>query len=150
MSFLDRFIGSHVVSIDPKGRLYLPARFRKLLEARDQSALIVTISSSRKLVGYPVDEWVAKYDALASGADGLTEERERKLRLVSSYAEEAPVKNGKVLISARLREFGQLDRAATVVGMSRKIEIFAPERFAELTGGKSDDEIAAELAGLGF
>jgi MraZ protein len=147
MAGLNRFIGSHEVAVDPKGRIHLPARVRETLEHGFDSPLILTIGPERSLIAYPAQAWSEKYEALM--AEPFSPERERKLRLVSAYAAEAPIKNDRILIPPRLREYAELGKEGVIVGRMKKIEIWSAPRFRDQVGG-SDDQIAAELADLGF
>ncbi|MFW2331295.1 MAG: division/cell wall cluster transcriptional repressor MraZ [Nitrospinota bacterium] len=151
MAQLKRFIGFYEVTVDNKGRVHLPSKIRATLEDVYNQPLIVTIAASRGLTCYPQDEWVSKYDKLEEAANNLSDDSlEQKLRLVSGYANEVSVKNGRILIPMRLREYAKLGSNAIIIGRSKKIEIWAADRLEELVGGFDDDRIAKELRGVGF
>ncbi len=148
MPGLDRFIGSYEVAVDPKGRIHLPARIRETLDRAFEQPLILTVGSERTLTLFPAKEWAEKYEQLM--AEPFSPERERKLRLVSAYAHEVPVKQGRILLPPRLRGYAQLEKDAVLVGRMKKIEIWSLANFQSVVGGAGDDAIAAELADLGF
>ena len=141
------FIGRHDVSVDPKGRIHLPAKVRDVLTHFYEEPLIVTVSD-RCLAGYPAKQWLEKYEALE--AESITPERGDLLRAITENAEEVPLKNGRILIPARLREYAGIERDAVIVGRIKKIEIWSAELHREATAGLAPEELSKRLRELGF
>jgi MraZ protein len=121
------FLGEFVHTVDDKGRLTIPARFRADLD----KGLVVTRGIDRCLVIYPMEEW----ERLAEQVSALpmTDRRARAFRrLVFANASDAtPDKQGRVLIPPRLREYASLDSEAIVTGLNTYIEVWSPESWAE-------------------
>jgi MraZ protein len=121
------FLGEFVHTVDDKGRLTIPARFRVDLAA----GLVVTRGIDRCLVIYPLEEW----EQLAEQVSALpmTDRRARAFRrLVFANASDAvPDKQGRVLIPPRLREYAGLDSEAIVTGLNTYIEVWSPELWGE-------------------
>lgn len=141
------FLGEFVHTIDDKGRLAIPARFRADLDA----GLVVTRGIDRCLVIYSMDEW----DRLAKKVSELphTDRRARAFRrLVYANASDAvPDKQGRILIPPRLREYASLDSEVVITGLNTYIEIWNPDAWARerehVEGYEADIE---EWAALGI
>ena len=141
------FIGRHDVSVDPKGRAHLPAKIRDVLLKSYAPPLIVTISD-RCLAAYPVEEWREKYEELER--ETYSPERGDLLRAITENAEEVPIKNGRILIPSRLREYAEIERDAVIVGRIKKIEIWSSARHKEATAGLLPKDLSKKLRELGF
>ncbi|VAX17139.1 hypothetical protein MNBD_NITROSPINAE02-1337 [hydrothermal vent metagenome] len=141
------FIGKHEASVDQKGRIHLPSRIRDVLLGIYDSPLIITVSD-RCLAGYPAKEWLSKYQELDSAP--YDPEKGDLMRAITENAEEAPLKNGRILIPARLREYAGIERDAVVIGRITKIEIWSAVRHKEATAGLTPEDLSKRLRGLGF
>ncbi|MBI4829401.1 MAG: hypothetical protein HY804_11445 [Nitrospinae bacterium] len=141
------FIGRHESSLDQKGRLHLPAKIRDILTRDSGEPLIVTISS-RCLVGWPKERWRARVEA--EEAKEYSPERGDMLRAVTEHAAECPLKNGRVLIPAWLREYAGIEREAVIIGRNRFFEIWSKGRHGELAAGYDYAKLSEQLRKLGF
>ncbi|MBL7064827.1 MAG: division/cell wall cluster transcriptional repressor MraZ [Anaerolineae bacterium] len=121
------FLGEFVHTIDEKGRLAVPAKFRADLTY----GLVVTRGIDRCLAIYPMEEW----GRLAKQVSDLpmTDRRARAFRrLVFANASDAtPDKQGRVLIPPRLREYAGLDGEVVVTGLNTYIEVWNPDSWGE-------------------
>ena len=120
------FLGEFVHTIDEKGRLTIPAKFRADLA----SGLVVTRGIDRCLAIYPLEEW----ERLAGRVSALpmTDRRARAFRrLVFANASDAvPDKQGRMLIPPRLREYASLGGEAVVTGLDTYIEVWNLDAWA--------------------
>ncbi len=149
------FLGVNTLSMDSKGRLAIPVKYRKDLGAEDGSGVVITVNPyDRCLWLYPEREWhpiVQKVARLSS-----FEPKHKVLqRLLIGYAEEARLDGqGRVLLGKSLRRYAGLDKQVALVGQGHKFEIWDAE-----TWNRSQDEwleafrdtgsgLSAELAGL--
>lgn len=121
------FLGEYVHTIDEKGRLAVPARFRADLAA----GLVVTRGIDRCLAIYPLEEW--KRLAEQVSALPMTDRRARAFRrLVFANASDViPDKQGRVLIPPRLREYAGINGEVVVTGLDTYIEVWSPEAWNE-------------------
>jgi len=121
------FLGAFTHTIDEKGRLTVPAKFRADLAA----GLVVTRAIDRCLAIYPMEEW----EQLAGQVSALpvTDRRARAFRrLVFADATDAiPDKQGRVLIPPRLREYAGIDGEVVVTGLNTYIEVWNPDAWDE-------------------
>lgn len=141
------FIGRHDVSLDPKGRIHLPAKVRDALLKSFAPPFIVTISD-RCLTAYPAEQWLEKYEELERKIQ--SPEAGDLLRAITENAEEVPIKNGRILIPSRLREYAGIERDAVIVGRIKKIEFWSADRHKKATAGISAENLSKKLRELGF
>lgn len=135
------FLGEHHHSLDAKGRVILPSRFRERLA----SGLVFAPSQDRCVDVYPLTAFERRVEQLR--AVPREDQRARAyLRVFLAGAhEEKPDSQGRVTIPPRLREYAGLERDLTINGADEKIEIWdratwdqyrelAEDAFANLDG----------------
>lgn len=141
------FLGEFSHTLDTKGRLTVPSKFRDQLEA----GLVVTRSPmDRCLLLFPMSEWekiAAKVSALP-----LADPRSAQLRRAFFSAAEdlVPDKQGRILMSQRLRDWAQIEGEVIVAGVNTFVEIWRPNLWDEkvlqpLDSGEFDQEFFAAL-----
>lgn len=142
------FLGEHQHSLDAKGRLIVPAKFRADLGDR----FIVTRGLDRCLFAYPISEWQVIEGKLK--ALPLTQSDARAfVRFFFSGATECEMdKQGRIMLPVNLREYAGLEREVTSVGVSTRVEIWSRERWEEyvLEASESFNEIAQSIVDLGI
>jgi transcriptional regulator MraZ len=113
-------LGTHDHTIDDKSRLTLPAKFRSAFEG----GVVVTRGLDSCLVAYPRDEWTRSQSRIAD-LDQLSGEARGLQRVVYANAVEGELdKQGRIVISARLREYAGLERDVVVAGVNDHLEIW--------------------------
>jgi MraZ protein len=121
------FLGEYTHTIDEKGRLTIPARFRGELAA----GLVVTRGMDRCLTLYPVAEW----NRLAQKVSELpvADRRARTLRrlVFGGAADVVPDKQGRVLIPPNLREYANLDGEVIITGLHNYVEVWNSKAWNE-------------------
>jgi MraZ protein len=134
------FLGEFSHTVDDKGRMTIPARFRPELA----TGLIVTRWLDGCLALYSVAEW----ESLAKRVEALsiTDRSARDFRrfIFGGAVEATPDRQGRVLIPAYLREYAGIDGEVTVVGMNTYIEIWCPETWAATRQGVENDKANTE------
>ena len=124
------FRGRFEHTVDSKGRVSIPAKFRELLAEKYDDRLILT-NFDRYLVAYPYEEWRVLEERVSS-LSMVKKEVKAFQRFFISGATECPIdKLGRVLIPPTLRDYAQLGRNAVFAGMLRKFEIWSKERWLE-------------------
>jgi MraZ protein len=128
------FLGEHQHTLDGKGRVILPSRFRDRLS----SGLVFAPSQDRCIDVYPLTDFERRVEELR--AVPREEQRARAyLRVFLAGAhEEKPDAQGRVTIPTRLREYAGLDRDLTVNGADIKVEIWAREVWEEYRSQAED------------
>jgi MraZ protein len=121
------FLGEFVHTLDEKGRLTIPARFRDGLT----DGLVVTRGIDRCLAIYPMEGWRRLAEQVS--ALPMTDRLARAFRrLVFANASDVTLdKQGRVLIPPRLREYAGLNGEAIVTGLNTYIEVWNPDSWGE-------------------
>lgn len=142
------FMGEYNHTIDAKGRLIVPAKFREILGDN----FIVTKGLDGCLFAYPNDEWTRFEEKLKSLP--LTNKNARQFtRFFLAGAAACEVdKQGRILLPQVLREFASLEKDVVLVGVASRIEIWSRERWDESmnTYDGDMDEVAENMESLGF
>jgi MraZ protein len=140
------FTGEYRHTIDVKGRVAVPARFRSELAGVAHICLWV----DGPLAIFPRAAW----EELAAQASGLARVGDARARefarsLFSTAYELELDSQGRVLLPAGLRELVGLGTDVVVVGLNTHVELWSPDRWASYSAGmREPDEFAARLSGL--
>ncbi|HAM38758.1 MAG TPA: cell division/cell wall cluster transcriptional repressor MraZ [Elusimicrobia bacterium] len=117
-------IGLYEYSIDVKGRLFIPAKFR---EGKNRT-FIVTIGIDRCLYVYPNEKWSKLEDKLENlPFKDKSEERAFKRILLSGATEVVADFQGRILLPYNLRQYAFLKNNVVIIGVSNRIEIWAKD-----------------------
>ena len=146
------FRGRFEHTIDPKGRVSIPAKFRELLGEKYDDRLIITTGLDPCLVAFPYGEWV-NVEEKVSSLSMVKKEVKAFQRVFISGATECPIdKLGRVLIPPTLRSHAQLEKYVVFAGMLKKFEIWSKERFfEEIRKAEGNfEEMGETLAALGL
>ena len=141
------FYGEYEHSLDRKGRLILPAKFRDTLKENYIERLYVTRGLDKCLFIFTEEEWKLQEQKFKSLSFTKTEARKFNRLYFSGASELIPDKQGRILIPKYLKEFAGIERHTIVVGVANRIEIWSEKlwkQFYEKTQG-SFEEIAEKL-----
>lgn len=142
------FMGEYSHSIDAKGRLIMPAKFREQLGEE----FVVTKSPDKCLYVYTNEEWKNFEEKLATLP--ITNKGTRQfVRFFLAGAASCEVdKQGRILLPAVLREYAELDKEVVLAGTSKRIEIWNKDRYLADQKEYEDniDEIASNMESFGF
>jgi MraZ protein len=141
------FLGEYTHTLDNKGRLTIPAKFRDQLAA----GLVVTRNPlDQCLLLMPMPEWAALSERMK--ALPLANRQSAQLRriLFSAAEDLKPDKQGRILVSPRLRQYAHMDGEVMVVGMDNYLELWDPRQWddqvlKQLENGDLDDELFSAL-----
>jgi MraZ protein len=141
------FLGQYSHTLDAKGRITIPARFREELD----SGLVITRGYDPCLIAYPEAEWIKLAKKIAEVPK--TNHMARSYgRFVFGGASEATLDSaGRVLIPPFLREYAHLEQEAIVVGVNTYIEIWEPEIWHRTFDSDAEnmDAILTEMTRMG-
>jgi len=142
------FIGEYQHTIDNKGRISVPAKFREELGER----FIVTKGLDNCLFIYSMDEWRILEDKLKTLP--LTNKDARAfVRFFFAGASECDLDNqGRIRIPNNLREHAGLEKETVMIGVATRIEIWSLEQWEKYNDDANlgYDEIASRMAELGI
>ena len=125
------FRGINNISVDAKGRMAMPARYRERLLEGCGGRLVVTVDQDHCLLVYPLPEWEvieSKLIALPS----LNKQARLLQRLLIGHATELDMDaQGRILLPAMLRDFAGLKKKAVIIGQGKKLEIWDEDTWSE-------------------
>ncbi len=139
------FMGEHNHTVDAKGRVIIPAKFRE--ELGDE--FVLTLGLDGCLFVYPNDEWASFVNEL-KGLPGSKEARQLQRYFMAGAAACEVDKQGRFLIPQKLREHAGLDKELVLVGVLNKIEIWSKERWESNNTYENMDEIAEHMSEFGL
>ena len=142
------FMGEYSHTIDAKGRIIVPARFRESLGDN----FVITKGLDNCLFVYTSEDWLKFEEKLRTLP--LTNKDARKFTrfFLAGAAEMEVDKQGRILIPSVLREFAALQKDVVCVGVGSSIEIWDRARWDDSISGYDDDmdEVAENMDSLGF
>ncbi len=145
------FRGRYEHTIDSKGRISIPSKFREVLSEKYDDRLVIT-NFDQCLVAFPYEEWSALEQKVTS-LSLLKKEVKTFLRFFYSSAMDCSIdKQGRLLIPPTLRDYAVLQKDVVLVGEGKKIEIWAKERWNDVVKKAQEDfdQIGDTLSGLGL
>ena len=146
------FRGATKVTIDAKGRLAIPTRYRDRLTTRSNGQLVVTVDRVYCLLLYPYPDW-EEIERKLIRLPSLNKQARRLQRLMVGYATELELDgNGRILLSRELREFADIERQAILIGQGNKFELWNDEIWNKKRdtwlSDEEDGNLSAELESL--
>jgi MraZ protein len=124
------FRGAFQHTMDDKGRLSIPSKYRELLEAHSEGQVVVTVDPDKCLAAYPFPEW-EKIEARLGEMSMLRREvRQMERFLIGNAVECSLDRQGRILIPNNLRSFAGLSRDVMVAGQIKKFEIWDHEAWS--------------------
>ena len=140
-------IGEYSHSIDSKGRIIVPAKFRTELGDR----FIVTKGFDGCLYGYSLEEWKSIEEKIKTLPLVTGKDARNFTRFFFSSAIECELDSqGRILISQGLREFAGLEKDIITIGVSSRIEIWSKARWESYNSEQDSDDIAEKMSLLGI
>jgi len=141
-----KFRGVSNLSLDAKGRIVLPARYRERLVEICNSQLVITIDTDQPcLLLYPLNEWELieeKIEALPS----FNPTTRRIQRLLIGHATDVEVDaNGRMLLSNPLRDYAKLGKKVVLIGQGKKFELWDETLWSERMGEWINDDSGVEM-----
>jgi len=125
------FRGATKITLDAKGRLAIPTRYRERLAARCDGQLVATVDRDHCLLIYPLPDW-EEIERKLIRLPSLHKLARQMQRIMLGYATEVDIDGqGRILLSRELRDFAGLDRQVILIGQGNKFELWDEERWNE-------------------
>lgn len=142
------FIGEYSYTIDEKGRLSIPAKFRTQL----LDGCVVTRGLDHCLWLYPMNEWSKIAESLANLPITQKNARSFSRLMLSGAMDLKPDKLGRVNLPSYLKEYSGIKNKVVVAGMYNRLEIWPEDKWGEFKKEMEDnsEEIAEQLSEIGF
>ena len=129
------FRGVAKFNLDAKGRMAIPAKFRKLLDVCCDGRLVVTIDHVEHcLQMYPLDEWEMVEQKLISLPSLDPKVRQLKRMLLGNATECEMDNHGRILLPPKLREYADLQKESVMSGQGNKFEVWNEDAWNSLMG----------------
>jgi transcriptional regulator MraZ len=140
------FRGATKITLDDKGRMVMPTRYREQIAELAQGKLVVTIDKDQCLLIYPLPEWEQIERKLMS-LPSLNATARRLQRLMVGHATDLPLDgHGRVLLPPELREFASLGRRGMLIGQGNRFELWDEARWNERRDQwLKNEEVATDL-----
>ena len=139
------FRGATKVTLDAKGRLAIPTRYRERIAARCDGQLVATVDKDYCLLLYPFPDWEVIEQKLVA-LPSLNKQARRLQRLMVGYATEIDIDgHGRILLPRELREFAGLGRQAILLGQGNKFELWDEESWNEKRDAWLSDDDETDL-----
>lgn len=140
------FMGEYNHTLDAKGRLIVPSKFREQLG----DEFVVTKGLDGCLFVYPPSEW-AKIEEKFQNIPLTTKDARKFARFFFAGAASCEVdKQGRTLIPTILREYASIEKEVVSVGVLNRVEIWDKDKWQETNSYDDMDEIAEHMADLGL
>ncbi|MBR5893219.1 MAG: division/cell wall cluster transcriptional repressor MraZ [Bacteroidaceae bacterium] len=140
-----RFSGNIEARTDNKGRVFIPACFRRILQAENCEKLILRQDPHQQcLVLYPESTWNAILDELSSQLSRWSSADRMIFRKFVANIDELSIdSNGRILLQKKFRDTAAIGQEVCFIGMDDTIEIWAKDKLEALLAGS--DDFGAEL-----
>lgn len=140
------FVGEYNHTIDTKGRVIVPSKFREELG----SEFVVTKGLDNCLFVFPMDEW-NRFEAKLQSLPVANKNARKFSRFFLSGASMTEAdKQGRILLPPTLREFAGMEKEIVLVGVGSRVEIWSKENWIANSTYDDMDEIAENMADLGL
>lgn len=142
------FMGEYQHSIDDKGRMIIPAKFRDLLG----TSFVVTRGLDQCLFIYPMQEWEVLEQKLKALPLMKSDARAFTRFFFSGATECEWDKQGRVNLPGNLRQYAKLEKDCVVLGVSNRVEIWSKDTWEQYFQQSEDtfNEIAEKLVDFNF
>ena len=144
------FTGEYQYSLDTKGRINIPAKFRQSLSENNQNTFVATRGQDPCIWIYPLTEWKKIENELRNLSSVSGIHRTFVRQIARSATPSTYDKQGRIVISPSLISYSSIDKEALIIGMINKIEIWSPKNISKFDDinnnpGKFDD-LADEIS----
>ena len=140
------FLGEYNHTIDDKGRLTIPAKFRGELAA----GLVVTRGFDQNLMVFPIDGWQELAGRIIARPLGDESLRTFRRRVFSGAVDLTPDRQGRIVLPNYLREFAGIDGEVVVAGMYNYVEVWSIEAWQSVRETIENSSDAARWDDLGI
>jgi MraZ protein len=123
------FIGEYAYSLDSKGRVNVPAKFRQSLSEDSENTFVITRGVDPCIWVYPLSHW-KEIESNLRNLSSISKIHRTFVRNTARYASPSTYdKQGRITLTPSLIEYADLDKDALIIGMINKMEIWNPDRL---------------------
>lgn len=140
------FLGEYTHTIDDKGRVTIPAKFRGELAA----GLVVTRGFDQNLMVFTAQEWEALAEKIAARPFSDESVRAFRRRVFSGAVDLTPDRQGRIVLPQYLRDFAAIDDEVVIAGMFNYVELWSTDAWQEVRESIEDNNDATRWEDLGI
>ena len=142
------FLGEFQHTIDPKGRIVLPAKLRDDLA----DGCVITRGQDHCLYVFPMDRWHYEEERISSLPRTERRFRDYSRSFFSGAMQQALDRQGRIQVPPKLREYAGLDKEVVVIGAGDRIEVWDAVAFDEIISQADDyySDIQEALSDIGI
>ena len=135
------FMGSYDHSLDAKGRMIIPSKFREALGEK----FVITRSPDPCLCIYDYPSWERFVQKLTQLPYNTREQRQLVRFFMSNACEVEPDRQGRVLIPQKLREHAHIEKNVVLMGVGARIEVWDPDTFDYIVVDEATKKIVKDF-----
>ena len=143
----DMFYGEYEHTLDRKGRLIIPSRFRDAIKEHYVERFFITRGLDKCLFMFAEDEWRLQEQRFKTMSFTKTEYRRFNRMFFSGASDFSPDKQGRILIPSYLKDYAGIKRDVYIIGLSNRIEIWSRQNWKDYYSESKDafEEVAEKL-----
>jgi len=156
LNLITMFLGTSTLTLDSKGRIAIPARYRKQLEELCEGKVVISLNPLDKcLIIYPYGEWLECERKMDEVKDQSVQFRKYQ-RLIYSFTNDVEMdSSGRILIPQQSRSKVGLEKNVVLIGHGKKFELWSEESWLRVSEDDSEELVKSlgsrsERIDLGF
>ena len=134
------FTGEYKYSLDNKGRINIPSKFRSALSKLSNENFVITKGMDSCIVAYPLEEWQIRVEAGLRELSSTSSKNRKLVRSITRFANTVKLDaQGRIQITPNLKEYASLKKEVIIIGVVNKIEIWNPSNLSKMEDITPDD-----------
>ena len=134
------FTGEYKYSLDNKGRINIPSKFRSALSKLSNENFVITKGMDSCIVAYPLEEWQIRVEAGLRELSSTSSKNRKLVRSITRFANTVKLDaQGRIQITPNLKEYANLEKEVIIIGVVNKIEIWNPVNLSKMEHITPDD-----------
>ena len=134
------FTGEYKYSLDNKGRINIPSKFRSALSKLSNENFVITKGMDSCIVAYPLEEWQIRVEAGLRELSSTSSKNRKLVRSITRFANTVKLDaQGRIQITPNLKEYANLEKEVIIIGVVNKIEIWNPVNLSKMEDITPDD-----------
>ena len=134
------FTGEYKYSLDNKGRINIPSKFRSALSKLSNENFVITKGMDSCIVAYPLEEWQIRVESGLRELSSTSSKNRKLVRSITRFANTVKLDaQGRIQITPNLKEYADLEKEVIIIGVVNKIEIWNPVNLSKMEDITPDD-----------
>ena len=134
------FTGEYRYSLDNKGRINIPSKFRSALSKLSNENFVITKGMDSCIVAYPLEEWQIRVESGLRELSSTSSKNRKLVRSITRFANTVKLDaQGRIQITPNLKEYADLEKEVIIIGVVNKIEIWNPVNLSKMEDITPDD-----------